>query len=177
MALNYITKSINILIYPYIFSYIQKEISNIEQYKTDLIRCDKNIKSIKKNKIIDDKTATLYKNNLLLYVLSVLLICIVFYQGLILLWRINISFSRYYLSHSIISILCIIAQLLAPAIILNYFYIDNDKISDSFESENLTKSIKNIKFWTYIFNISMIANIGYTLIYNMHFFINIEKRI
>jgi hypothetical protein len=176
-AISYIIKSINILIYPYIFSYIRKEITRIGQYKIDLEICEKNNITDVKKKEIDDKTAIFYKKNTLIYYLSIILVFILCFQGFILLWQINRSFSQYRLSHSIISILCIGSQLLVSALILSYFYSDNNKISESFDDLNITQSLKNIGFWTYIFNICIIANIGYTLIYNMNFFINIEKRI
>ena len=179
--MSLLLRSINILIYPYIFSYIKKEIYQIIQFKKDLILCknggdpNKKISDIDRNDI-DNKTAKLYKNNNVVFYLSIFLLIILTYQALSLFFRINKSLHANRFTNLILLYIFMIVSFVMPIMLLIYHNSNNRYISEALDPIVNTGVLKTFSLWSYIFNIAMIANIGYSLLYNSTYFINIALR-
>ena len=179
--MSVLLKSLNILIYPYVFSAIKKEIYQIIQYKKDLLICknggDPNKKlTPSEYDEIDNKTGQKYKNNQIIYYLSILLIITLVIQSVMLFLKISNSMKPNKYLNLLLLILFMSVSIVMPIIILVYYNSSNKYISNSFNPLVKTTILQDIPLISFIFYIAIFANIGYTLLYNSVYFINIIVR-
>lgn len=179
--MSVLLKSLNILIYPYAFSVLKKEIYQIIQYKKDLLICktggDPNKKiTPSEYEDIDNKVGNKYKKNNVIYYVSILLTITLIIQTVMLFTKIFKSMKPNKNLNLILLILFMSLSIIMPVIILVYYNSSNKYISNSLNPLITTTILQDIPLISFIFNIAMFANIGYTLLYNSVYFINIAIR-